>query len=159
MGPILVFGHKNPDNDSICSAVAYAHLKNLTDAENVYVPARLGVVPRETAWVFERFGVALPEEIDHVRTRVLDVMTPEPVTITAEEPMLVAGPHSREPRLRRLPVCGAGGRAPDELGGESIPGHLHRGHEEFHEFFAELLDEPIEQRRLPLGELVGQGAG
>ena len=42
MGPILVFGHRNPDNDSICSAVAYAHLKNLTDPENVYVPARLG---------------------------------------------------------------------------------------------------------------------
>jgi hypothetical protein len=31
VGPILVFGHRNPDNDSICSAVAYAHLKNLTD--------------------------------------------------------------------------------------------------------------------------------
>ncbi len=40
MGPILVFGHRNPDNDSICSAVAYAHLKNVTDADNVYVPAR-----------------------------------------------------------------------------------------------------------------------
>ena len=46
MGPILVFGHRNPDNDSIFSAVAYAHLKNLTDSENVYVPARLGPVPR-----------------------------------------------------------------------------------------------------------------
>jgi len=111
MGPILVFGHKNPDNDSICSAVAYAHLKNLTDAENVYVPARLGVVPRETAWVFERFGVALPEEIDHVRTRVLDVMTPEPVTITAEEPMLVAGRIMREHGVRGLPVVDAGGRS------------------------------------------------
>jgi len=90
MGPILVFGHKNPDNDSVSSAVAYAHLKNLTDTENVYVPACLGPIPRETAWVFARFGVALPEEISHVRTRVLDVMTPDPVTITAEEPMLVA---------------------------------------------------------------------
>ncbi len=78
MGPILVFGHKNPDNDSICSAVAYAHLKNITDSENVYVPARLGPVPRETLAVFERFGVAVPEEIAHVRTRVRDVMTPDP---------------------------------------------------------------------------------
>ena len=94
MGPILVFGHKNPDNDSIGSAVAYAHLKNLTDAENVYVPARLGTAPRETVWVFERFGVELPEEIAHVRTRVRDVMTPDPVTIGAERADAGRGPRS-----------------------------------------------------------------
>ncbi len=111
MGPILVFGHKNPDNDSVCSAVAYAHLKNLTDPENVYVPARLGPIPRETAWVFARFGVALPEEIPHVRTRVLDVMTSAPVTITAEEPMLVAGRVMREHGVRGLPVVDDAGRA------------------------------------------------
>ena len=110
MGPILVFGHKNPDNDSICSAVAYAHLKNLTDPENVYLPARLGPVPRETAWVFERFGVAIPDVIGHFRTRVLDVMTPDPVTIAANEPMLVAGRSMRERGVRGLPVVDADGR-------------------------------------------------
>ena len=109
MGPILVFGHKNPDNDSICSAVAYAHLKNLTDADNVYIPARLGPLPRETAWVFERFGVAIPPVIGHVRTRVLDVMTTDPVTITADEPMLVAGRSMRERGVRGLPVVDADG--------------------------------------------------
>ena len=111
MGPILVFGHKNPDNDSIASAVGYAHLKNMVDPENVYVPARLGPVPRETRWVFERFGIQLPEEIAHVRTRVRDVMTPEPVTITAEEPMLVAGRLMRERGVRGLPVVDSAGRA------------------------------------------------
>ena len=87
MGPILVFGHRNPDNDSICSAVAYAHLKNLTDPERVYVPVRLGPVPPETRWVFERFGLALPEEIADVRPRVRDVMT--------------ARAHRSSPRTRR----------------------------------------------------------
>ena len=110
-GPILVFGHKNPDNDSVVSAVAYAHLKNLTDPENVYVPARLGPAPRETAWVFERFGVELPEEISHVRTRVRDVMTPDPVTIGANEPMLIAGRVMREHGVRGLPVVDGEGRA------------------------------------------------
>jgi len=109
MGPILVFGHKNPDNDSVCSAVAYAHLKNLTDPENVYVPARLGPMPRESAWVFERFGVATPEEIGHVRTRVRDVMTPEPYTIGRAEPMLAAGRIMREHGVRGLPVVDADG--------------------------------------------------
>lgn len=111
MGPILVFGHKNPDNDSIASAVAYAHLKNLIDPDNVYVPARLGPVPEETAWVFERFGVDLPEEISHVHTRVRDVMTPDPVTISADEPMLVAGRLMREKGVRGLPVLNAQGHA------------------------------------------------
>ncbi|HEY5540351.1 MAG TPA: putative manganese-dependent inorganic diphosphatase [Coriobacteriia bacterium] len=111
MGPVLVFGHKNPDNDSICSAVAYAHLKNLVDPDNVYVPARLGPVPKETRWVFERFGVALPEEIGHVRTRVRDVMTADPVVIAADEPMLVAGRLMREHGVRGLPVVDVAGHA------------------------------------------------
>jgi manganese-dependent inorganic pyrophosphatase len=120
MGPILVFGHKNPDNDSVVSAVAYAHLKNLTDSENVYVPARLGPAPRETAWVFERFGVELPEEISHVRTRVRDVMTPDPVTIGAREPMLVAGRVMRERGVRGLPVVDGDGRAVGLVGERAL---------------------------------------
>ncbi|MBI5231469.1 MAG: putative manganese-dependent inorganic diphosphatase [Coriobacteriales bacterium] len=110
MGPILVFGHRNPDNDSICSAVAYAHLKNLSDSETVYVPARLGPAPVETRFVFERFGVELPEEIAHVRTRVRDVMTTEPVTVGADTTMLEAGELLRRHAIRALPVTDAEGR-------------------------------------------------
>jgi manganese-dependent inorganic pyrophosphatase len=104
MGPILVFGHKNPDNDSICSAVAYAHLKNLIDSDNVYVPARLGPVPPETVWLFARFGVELPEQIAHVHTRVRDVMTEDVVTVAADRTMLDAGRLMREHGVRALPV-------------------------------------------------------
>ncbi|MDO9556289.1 MAG: putative manganese-dependent inorganic diphosphatase [Coriobacteriia bacterium] len=109
MGQILVFGHRNPDNDSICSAVAYAHLKNRTDAENVYVPARLGPVPPETAWVFERFGADLPDEIAHVRTRVRDVMIGEVVSVAPDENMLLAGRLMRQHGIRALPVVDEGG--------------------------------------------------
>ncbi len=110
MGPVLVFGHRNPDNDSICSAVAYAHLKNITDADNVYVPVRLGAVPDETRWVFERFGVELPAQIAHVHTRVRDVMTHEVVTIAPDEPMLTAGRRMRKRNVRALPVVAADGQ-------------------------------------------------
>ena len=120
MGPILVFGHRNPDNDSIVSAVAYAHLKNLTDPDNVYVPARLGPVPRETLWVFERFGVEVPEEIAHVRTRVRDVMTPDPFTVGEREPMLVAGRTMRAHDVRGLPVIGDDGRAVGLIGERAL---------------------------------------
>lgn len=104
MGPVLVFGHRNPDNDSICSAVAYAHLKNRTDADNVYLPVRLGPVPPETAWVFERFGLDLPEEVTHVKTRVRDVMTEDPVAVDWDETVLAAGRLMRESGVRALPV-------------------------------------------------------
>ncbi len=107
MGPVLVFGHRNPDNDSICSAVAYAHLKNLTDPDKVYVPVRLGPVPAETRWVFERFGLALPEQISDVRPRVRDVMTPDPLVVVDDTTMLSAGRLMRERDVRMLPVVNA----------------------------------------------------
>jgi manganese-dependent inorganic pyrophosphatase len=104
MGPILVFGHRNPDNDSICSAVAYAHLKNLTDPGSVYVPVRLGPMPSETDWVFGRFGVPAPEEIAHVRTRVRDVMTTDVVSVSPDDTLLTVGRLLAERGVRGLPV-------------------------------------------------------
>jgi len=68
MSAIYVFGHKHPDTDSICSAVGTAYYLNMTATNgDEYIPARLGPIPRETAWVFERFGasVHLPEELPH----------------------------------------------------------------------------------------------
>lgn len=110
MGPILVFGHRNPDNDSISSAVGYAHLKNVTDPSRVYIPVRLGPVPKETAWAFERFGVELPGEIAHVHTRVRDVMTESVVALAPEQPILDAGRLMRQHDVRALPVVGPDGR-------------------------------------------------
>lgn len=104
MGPVLVFGHRNPDNDSICSAVAYAHLKNLTDPTQVYVPARLGPTPPESTWVLERFGVAEPLLIPHVRTRVTDVMTTDLVTVGPGDTLFAVGGLLAERGVRALPV-------------------------------------------------------
>lgn len=104
MGPVLVFGHRNPDNDSICSAIAYAHLKNLTDPSRVYVPARLGPLPPESKWVLERFGVAEPIEIAHVRTRVTDVMTTDLVTVAPGDTLYAVGRLLAERGVRALPV-------------------------------------------------------
>ena len=67
---ILVVGHRNPDNDSISAAVGYAHLKNALaardgEAEAVeYVPARLGPLPVESAWLLERNDIPEPVLIE-----------------------------------------------------------------------------------------------
>lgn len=104
MGPVLVFGHANPDNDSICSAIAYAHLKNLIDPAKVYVPVRLGPIPPESAWTLERFGVEPPAEIAHVRTRVLDVMTTDLITVGPSDTLHTVGRLLGERGVRAVPV-------------------------------------------------------
>ena len=53
---IYVTGHRNPDLDSIASAIGYAELKSRVDANNGYVAVRLGEVNAQTAWALERSG-------------------------------------------------------------------------------------------------------
>ena len=70
--PIIVIGHKNPDTDSICSAIAYANLKKTISKEN-YVARRAGQLNEETQYVLSRFGVKAPEYIADVGTQVKDI--------------------------------------------------------------------------------------
>jgi len=69
---VLVLGHKNPDTDSICSAIAYAELKNRICTEE-HVPMRAGDISDETRFVLERFGVESPDFIQDVGTQVKDI--------------------------------------------------------------------------------------
>ncbi len=69
---IIVIGHKNPDSDSICSAIAYAQLKHQMDGGH-YVARRAGDINKETAFVLNYFGVEEPEYQSDVRTRVSDI--------------------------------------------------------------------------------------
>ncbi len=71
--PILVIGHKHPDTDSICSAIAYARLKNALDPSEYYEPCRAGLVNRETQFVLAHFGVQPPRLCTDVSPQLLDV--------------------------------------------------------------------------------------
>ncbi len=72
--PIYVVGHKNPDTDSICSAIAYANLKNrLSGEEQHYIAGRAGAMNQETEFVLKRFQVETPLYISHVGTQVSDM--------------------------------------------------------------------------------------
>ncbi|MBI4857612.1 MAG: putative manganese-dependent inorganic diphosphatase [Acetobacterium woodii] len=68
-----VFGHRNPDTDSLCSAIAYAHLKQSLGHTQVF-PARLGPINKETQFVLDTFQVALPELIKDVKPQVSDLV-------------------------------------------------------------------------------------
>jgi manganese-dependent inorganic pyrophosphatase len=71
---IYVTGHRNPDTDSIASAIGYAELMRRVDPRNEYVPVRLGDANTQTRWVLERAGVPEPRFLPHVMLRVRDVM-------------------------------------------------------------------------------------
>ena len=68
----LVIGHRNPDTDSICSAVCYANLKRAVTGEE-YIPARAGHVNGETRFVLDYFGMEEPALVEDVRTQVRDI--------------------------------------------------------------------------------------
>lgn len=70
--PVYVIGHKNPDSDSVCSAICYARLKTLLTG-NTYIPKRAGHINEETHYVLDRWGIEPPEYIKDVRPQVSDV--------------------------------------------------------------------------------------
>lgn len=70
---ICIVGHKNPDTDSICSAISYAYLKNQKDDDCRYVPVRAGQISAETQYVLERFQMEVPRLLDNIGTRVKDM--------------------------------------------------------------------------------------
>jgi len=71
---IYVSGHRNPDTDSIASAIAYAELLDRVDPADEHVPVRLGELNAQTRWLLERSGAREPEFLPHVMLRVRDVM-------------------------------------------------------------------------------------
>ena len=68
----MVIGHRNPDTDSICSAICYANLKQAVTGEE-YMPARAGHVNGETQFVLDYFGAKEPQLVEDVRTQVRDI--------------------------------------------------------------------------------------
>ncbi|MGH2919013.1 MAG: putative manganese-dependent inorganic diphosphatase [Solirubrobacteraceae bacterium] len=71
---VYVCGHRNPDTDSVASAIGYAELKNSLDPECDYVPVRLGNPNPQTEWLIERSGAPLPVFLPHAKLRVRDLM-------------------------------------------------------------------------------------
>lgn len=69
---VYVIGHKNPDTDSICSAIAYAYLKNQVD-DKEYVAKRAGQINEETKYVLKYFHQKLPEYVSDIGTQVKDI--------------------------------------------------------------------------------------
>jgi manganese-dependent inorganic pyrophosphatase len=101
---VYVTGHKNPDTDTIASAIGYAEFKNLVDPENDYAPARLGDVNPQTAWALEKSGAESPKRIRHIMLRVKDVMARDVAVAHKNDPLRNVGLTMAQRNISQLPV-------------------------------------------------------
>jgi manganese-dependent inorganic pyrophosphatase len=101
---VYVTGHKNPDTDSIASAIGYAEYKNLVDPENHYVAARLGEVNAQTKWALEKSGAKQPTMLEHIMLRVRDVMASDVAVARKNDPLRNVGLTMARRNISQLPI-------------------------------------------------------
>ncbi len=104
MRPIYVTGHRNPDTDSIASAIGYAELKGRIDPHNHYVPVRLGDCNAQTRWLLARSGAAGPHHLPHVMLRAGDVMQDTFPVSRQDSPVREAGRAMAKADLELVPI-------------------------------------------------------
>ncbi|MGA9857431.1 MAG: putative manganese-dependent inorganic diphosphatase [Solirubrobacteraceae bacterium] len=104
MRPIYVTGHRNPDTDSIASAIGYAELKGRVDPNNDYVPSRLGELNSQTRWLLNRSGAGEPRYLAHVMLRAGDVMQQSFPVSRQDAPVREAGRAMAKADLELVPI-------------------------------------------------------
>ncbi len=100
---VYVFGHKNPDSDSICAALAYAEFKNASGNINA-VPMRLGELNRETKFILDYFGVEPPMLLETARLSVKDLNFDRVAPVSPDISIGMALEIMKKNNLNSLPV-------------------------------------------------------
>ena len=108
MDSIYITGHRNPDTDSIVSAMAYAALKNAL-GDRQYKAARLGQISDETQTVLDRFGFQPPKLINNLRTQVRDLDFDTPPTLSAAATISRGWQLMQHNKISAIPVANEDG--------------------------------------------------
>jgi len=106
---VYVIGHKNPDTDSICSAMGYAKLKNIIDTAKTYIPARCGNINRQTAFVLKNLNLEAPKLVNDIYPKVKDVMTKDIVALKKGSPLFRVMETIKDKNIRLIPVADENG--------------------------------------------------
>jgi manganese-dependent inorganic pyrophosphatase len=125
----IVIGHKNPDMDSICSALAYAELKRLSGMTDV-VAARAGSTNERIDFVLDKFQFAPPQLINDLSPVVADVMEHAVVSVHEDTPLYDAIQLLERRRMRGLPVVDNSMRCTGLLSSARMTRHLFPPREE-----------------------------
>src|SRR6201998_908625 len=125
----IVIGHRNPDMDSIVSAIAYGELKRELGTPNILI-ARAGNTNARIDFVLEKFGVPAPEFVGDVTPKVGDLMATKVVSVLHHSTINKAINSIERKRLRGLPVVDDEDRCLGLLSGWKITNHLFPAREE-----------------------------
>jgi len=120
---VFVIGHKNPDTDSVCSAVAYAHFKNMLDKERLYIPARAGELNEETRFALGRFGVPTPLALESLAAMVSDMELKRPISASPENSIYELALLMKDHNLHTVPVADANQRLVGMVSLKDIANH------------------------------------
>lgn len=104
MSEVYVVGHKNPDTDSVCSAVAYANFKNLLEGTDRYVPYRAGHLNEETQYVFKACRLTPPPVLSDLRAQVREISVRRIESIKSSVSIKKAWNFMKESDVVTLPV-------------------------------------------------------
>lgn len=100
---IYITGHKNPDSDSICAALAYAEYKNMSENVNA-IPVRLGEINRETRFILDYFGVGSPKLLETVRLSVEDLDFDKIAPVSPDISLRMALELMKKNNINSLPI-------------------------------------------------------
>ena len=103
MPHVYVTGHRNPDTDTIASAIGYAELKSRLNPQDVYAPARLGEVNAQTRWALKKSGAREPKLLKHIKLRVKDLMK-DVVTTHRNDPLRNVGLMMAKRNIGQVPI-------------------------------------------------------
>ncbi len=117
--PVWVVGHKNPDTDSICAAIAYAALKNQTEDDR-FEPKRAGNMNSETAYVLDYFGVEPPEPVQDAGAQVKDLDVRRTAGVREGITLKKAWELMQTERVATLPVVNGDGKLIGVIGDNDI---------------------------------------
>lgn len=120
---VYVVGHTAPDTDSVCSAIAYAYFKNITDKRFLFTPVRAGKLNHETTFVLNRFGVPATPEIDSLVATVSDLDLKRPIAVEVRDSIQALALLMREKGVRSVPVVDEEGRLAGVVGLKDIARH------------------------------------
>ncbi len=100
---VYITGHRNPDSDSICAAIAYSEFKNKTQRINA-IPIRLGEVSRETQFILDYFGVEPPQLVQTVKPQIMDLKIDTVAPIASDISLKMAWSIMKQKNIKTLPV-------------------------------------------------------
>ena len=103
MKPVIVIGHKNPDSDSICSAICYANLKRKLTGRD-YIACRAGEINNETKYILETFRAEAPQLVETLEPTLADVQYRRIEGISSHLSLRRAWEYMRDNDIPTVPV-------------------------------------------------------